>query len=129
MRGRFPLPTESVHYQKPILTLHEGLQSGTVSHKCRFKGERQAELEIMSGNLYRLKAQIIHRVRNMGLRKSSLTVSTCGRPRLGQRTSSRVTSNEMKQVGNCWGGFLEARHYFISGVILKNTSRNRELCI
>ena len=110
MRGRFPLPTdhESVHYQKPILTLHEGLQSGTVSHKCRFKGERHAELEIMSGNLYRLEAQIIHRVRNMGLRKSSLTVSTCGRPRLGQRTSSRVTSNEMKQVGNCWGGFLEA---------------------
>ena len=108
MRGRFPLLTESVHYQKPILTLHEGLQSGTVGHKCRFKGERHAELEIMSGNLYRLEAQIIHRVRNMGLRKSSLTVSTCGRPRLGQRTSSRVTSNEMKQVGNCWGGFLEA---------------------
>ena len=81
MRGRFPQPTESVHYQKPILTLHEGLQSGTVSHKCRFKGERQAELEIMSGNLYRLKAQIIHRVRNMGLRNDGVYVrETATRP-------------------------------------------------
>lgn len=63
----------------------------------------------MSGNLYRLEAQIIHRVRNMGLRKSSLTVSTCGRPRLGQRTSSRVTSNEMKQVGNTIVGAVSWR--------------------
>lgn len=81
----------------------------------------------MSGNLYRLEAQIIHRVRNMGLRKSSLTVSMCGRPRLGQRTSSRVTSNETgwELLGRFLGGLTLL--YFWSDP--KNASRNRELCI